>query len=140
MTEYTVPDCLVYKLEEYDELTDELDNTIYILYDKKEHNYIIRGKRKCANNCHPPSYSFVSKYENSVVDFLQYVICKSSYVDETLYNYDNLTNFSNDITYEYLNELNNDNNEISGYNEQKLGKKRLLKNIRMLRNVFNYYK
>jgi len=29
--------------------------------------------------------------------------------------------------------------EISGYNGKKLRRKRLLRNLRMLKNVFNYY-
>ena len=43
--ETAVPDCLVLKIEEYDSETYELDTTIFLLYDKKEHQYVIRGKR-----------------------------------------------------------------------------------------------
>ena len=34
MSEFPVPDCLVLKIEEHDIGTNELDTTLYILYDK----------------------------------------------------------------------------------------------------------
>ena len=38
MTDSTIPDCLVLKLEETDSTSKEIDTTVYIFYDKKEHN------------------------------------------------------------------------------------------------------
>ena len=38
-------DCLVLKIEEYDIDNGNLDTTLFIIYDKKEHKYVIRGKR-----------------------------------------------------------------------------------------------
>ena len=51
MTDFTVPDCLVLKLQEVEEQNSEkiIDSTVYILYDKKEHRYIVRGKRRCCS-------------------------------------------------------------------------------------------
>ena len=50
-------DCLVLKIEEHDIDTTELDTTLYILYDKNESHFVIRGKRfsKVMDSC---TYSF----------------------------------------------------------------------------------
>jgi hypothetical protein len=67
------------------------------------------------------------------------MVCRDNTVNEILYNYDNLPSDSNDITFEFLNEYDHSDYEISGYNGQNFGRKRLLKNLRMLRNIYNYY-
>jgi hypothetical protein len=70
---------------------------------------------------------------------LKYIICKENTINEVLYNYDNLPATSNEITFEFLQENDERTYEISGYNGLKCTRKRLLRNLRMLRNVFNYY-
>ena len=139
MSEYTVPDCLVLKLEEVDINSQEVDTVIYILYDIKKKEYVIRGQRRKTTIYNSCTYSFVCNYTDDLVNFLQYVICKSNLVNETLYNYDNLSNNSNNITFEFLQEYEDKDYELSGYNNMKLTKKRLLKNLQILKNVFNYY-
>jgi hypothetical protein len=133
-----VPDCLVLKLEEICANTKEIDNTIYILYDKNAHNYVVRGRRKLTTKHNSTTYSFVCEFANDLTDFLQYVICKTAKVNEILYNYDNLSKSSNDITFEFLQECDHPDYEISGYNGENLNRDGLLRKLRMLRNVFNY--
>ena len=139
MTEYTVPDCLVLKLEEVDINSKEIDTVVFILYDAKKSEYVIRGQRTRTLTYDSCTYSFISNSIPDVVNFLQYVICKSNLVNETLYNYDNLSNNSNNITFEFLQEYEDKEYELSGYNNLKLSKKRLVRNLQILRNVFNYY-
>ena len=67
------------------------------------------------------------------------VIDTRNTVNETLMNYDNLPGSSNDITYDFLQEYFHLDYEVAGYDRQKLVRKRLLKNLRMLRNVYNKY-
>lgn len=134
-----VPDCLVLKIEEYDTTVEELDTTIYILYDKEEHKYVVRGRRRCTPTHQSCTYSFDCEYANDLVDFLRYIICKENTINEVLYNYDNLPASSSEITFEFLQENDERTYEISGYNGLKCTRKRLLRNLRMLRNVFNYY-
>jgi hypothetical protein len=142
MTEFAQPDCLVLKFEEREthSVTNEIDTTIYILYDKKEHNYVIRGRRRWTPKYQSATYSFVSEDVYDLADFLQYIICKSNDVNETLFNYDNLPLDSTDITFEFLQQHDHDDYEISGYNNIKMTKNNLVKKLKMLRNVFNYYK
>ena len=140
MSELAIRDCLVLKLEERDAVSQEIDTTVYIFYDKKEHNYVIRGQRKWTPTYQSGAYSFVTERADDLVDFLQYVISKNNTVDEVLYNYDNFPTESAEITFEFLSQYDHADYELSGYNNKKLGRKRLLKNLRMLRNVFNYCK
>ena len=135
----TVTDCLVLKIEERDADSGELDTTVYIIYDKKEHNYIIRGQRRALKYSESCTYSFVCKDYKDLADFLSFVICKDNLWTYVLYNYDNLSYDSNDLTYEFLIENESSVYELSGYNDETYSRKNLCKILRMLRNVFNYY-
>ena len=141
MTEFTsrMPDCLVFKFEEIEECSGNKDTTIYVIYDKKNHRYLIRGRRRSSPRLYSCSYSYECEYANDLVDFIQYLVCPDNKINEILYNYDNLPEDPNDITFDFLNENDHLDYEISGYNDKKLKRSRLLKNLRMLRNIFNYY-
>jgi hypothetical protein len=130
-------DCLILKIQEY--IDGELDTTLFILYDKNEEYYLVTGKRSVIN-AKPPSipYSFQCEYASDLIDLISFVICKKSTISYTLYNYDDLPINSYDIDYEYLKELDG-KYELAGYDNQNYNKKELLKYLRMLRNVFNYY-
>lgn len=132
-------DCLVFKLEEFEEDRDKIDNTVYIIYDTYDETYIIRGRREETRSRGACTYSFACDDENDLADFLQYTICSHNTVNEILYNYDNLPNDCNKITFEFLAKYDDPLYEISGYNGQKLRRKKLIRNLRMLKNVFNYY-
>ena len=43
------------------------------------------------------------------------------------------------ITYEFLHDYDHADYEISGYNGQKFSRKRLCKNLRMLRKISNHF-
>lgn len=139
MTEFVnnMPDCLVFKFEEVDVDSKKIDNTVYVLFDNGKNKYIIRGKRKWTpNSC---AYSFECDRLSDLVDFLEYIICSYNKVNEVLYNYDNFPEDSNEITYDFLNEYDNSDYEISGYNSKKFSRKRLFKNLRMLRKISNEF-
>jgi len=135
----TVSDCLVLKLEEIESNTGKIDTTVYVIYDKRNHKYLIRGSRRLSPKYEPCAYSFECEYTDDLADFIEYLICPHNTVNEVLYNYDNLPENPNDITFDFLNDYDFEDNEISGYNDYKLKRRRLLRNLRMLRNVFNYY-
>jgi hypothetical protein len=138
-TDTRVDDCLVLKFEEIEEKTTEIDTTVYVLYDKNKHHYVVRGKRRESENRPSYAYSFNCEYAEDLADFLQYIICKYNTVNETLMNYDNLPGSSNDITYEFLQYYFHPDYEVAGYDRIKLGRKSLLKKLRMLRNIYNFY-
>lgn len=134
-----VTDCLVFKLEEFDVDREEIDTTLYVLYDKRRHRYLVRGQRKWTPTHQSCTYSFESEFASDLADFIQYVICSYNTVNEVLYNYDNLPENPDEITYDFLHDYDHSDYEISGYNDKKLRRGRLLRNLRMLRNIFNYY-
>jgi hypothetical protein len=141
MTEFVsnIPDTLVLKLEEVDCETKVIDTTLYILYDKVRHVYLIRGKRKWTPKVQSCTYSFECEYAHDLVNFIKYIICKTNTINETLFNYDNLSYNPNEITYEFLHDYDHSDYEISGYDNVQLKRSKILKNLRMLRNVYNYY-
>lgn len=132
-------DCLVLKMQEY--INGDLDTTLFILYDKNNGDYLIRGKRnENIDKESPVPYSFYSNYVSDVVDFISFVICKKSKISYTLYNHDDLPNDSNDIDFDYLKDLDGDSGyELAGYDNQNYNKKDIMKYLRILKNVFNYY-
>ena len=131
-------DCLVLKIEEHDNATKELDNTLYIIYDKKEHQFFVSGKRssKKIDAC---TYSFNCEFAEELADFITFVICKKNLWTYVLYNYDNLPQTTEEITYDFFEQHDSKVYELGGYNNLPFKRKCLLSNLRMLRNVFNYY-
>jgi hypothetical protein len=111
-----------------------------VFYDKRTHNFFVRGRRRWTPTTQSCTYSFQCECAKDLADFLQYTICRNNTVNEVLYNYDNLPFESNDVTFEFLHDYDDGDYEISGYDNVKLKRKDLLINLRMLRNVFNFYK
>jgi len=132
-------DCLVLKIEEH--VDCDLDTILFILYDTDDDTFLVRGKRSdIFGKPQSVPYSFYCKYASELIDFISFVICKKSKISYTLYNYDDLPNNSDDIDFEYLKELDGDRAyELAGYDNQNFNRKQILKYLRMLRNVFNYY-
>lgn len=131
-------DCLVLKIEEY--VDHSLDMTLFVLYDKNEETYLIRGKRSDMDGNEPISYSFSCYYAKELNDFISFVICPGSKISYTLFNYDDLPSDHCSIDYNYLKELDNDKlYELSGYDNQKYNRKKLLSILKFLKYVFNYY-
>lgn len=136
--EFTVPDTLVLKIVEHDVYLGKPDTTLYVLYDKATHRYVIRGKRAeyRVKSC---TYSFECESHNDLADFLEFLLDKTNTFSYILYNYDNLPETSNEITFEFLKMYDNNVYELSGYENEPYRRKNIIKNLRMLRNIFNYY-
>lgn len=140
MTEFAVPDCLVLKIEERDVETNNIDTTLYVLYDKKYHNYVVRGRRRNSQKRQSCEYAFVCKDVYELYDFITFVVCRKNLWTYVLYNYDNLPVESDELTFDFLYSYDNSDYELGGYDNEKFSRNRLFKNLKMLRNVFNYYK
>ncbi len=134
-----VPDCLVLKIEEHDIDTYYLDNTVFIFYDSRNGCHVIRGKRCNIRGEESPTYSFISGVTSSLIEFLTTVICKENLWTFVLYNFDNLPEDSNDITYEFLKDNESDLYELSAYDKNAYSKKDLMKYLNVLKNVYNKY-
>jgi hypothetical protein len=128
--DYNLPDTLVLKIEEIEEYEVEnklIDTTLYILYDTRANRYVIRGKRRSSSSLESHPYSFESESASDLADFIELIICSKNTISYSLYNYDNLPNESNEITYDFLNAYDDISYEISGYDNQKLKKSVLVK-------------
>jgi hypothetical protein len=131
-------DCLVLKIEEY--VDSNLDTTLFVLYDKNEETYLIRGKRSDINESEAISYSFKCYYPKELNDFISFIICPKSKLSYTLLNYYDLPCDEDNIDYNYLKNLDSDKlYEISGYDNQQYNKKKFLSILKFLKYVFNYY-
>ena len=132
-------DCLVLKIQEY--VDNKIDNTLYVLYDKNEDLFLLTGKRSGIlgrYDCVP--YSYYCKYTEELQDFITLLICVTSKISYTLYNCNDLPNDSDTIDFDCLDELSrNKSFELTGYDNQKYNKKAIMKYLRILKNVFNYY-
>ena len=116
--------------------TTTIDTTMYILYDNELRTYVVRGCRGVNDKRFVP-YSFYCDNENDLLDFLDVTLekkCKYSY---TLYNYDNLPEYSDDITFDFLHKYTDRNYEITGFDNQEMSRKSLKKFLRILRKVTN---
>ena len=133
-----IPDTLVLKIVEHDVNLGKPDTTLYLLYDNAKRRYVIRGQRNDSKvaSC---TYSFECELVNNLADFLEFLLDKTNRFSFILYNYDNLPNTSNEITFDFLKSYDSIEYELSGYDNEKLDRTQLLKILRMLRNVFNYY-
>jgi hypothetical protein len=120
----------------------EIDTTLFILYDKNENYYVVTGERSqvCGKPL-PVSYKFYCKFPAQLFDFISIVICEKSKINYTLYNYNDLPEYSQNIDYQYLKKLldNNSGYELAGYDNKNFNKEEILKYLNMLKNVFNYY-
>ena len=132
MTEFPVPDCLVLKIESKTP-ESQIETTIYILYDKKYHNYVIRG----FNNNNP--FSFNCEYADDLIYFITFIMSKENLWCYSLYNYDNLYVESNDITFDFLYNNYYEEGILAIHENKKYNRRELMQNLRMLRNVFNCY-
>jgi hypothetical protein len=137
--EFTVPDTLVLKIVEYDSSSDIDDTTLYVWYDQNINRYVIRGKRRenprLWSSC---VYSFECDSVTNLADFIQFVIDETNEVSYILYNYDSLLQTSNEITFEFLSQNDDMTYEIAGYDNQELKRKSLVRNLKMLKHIFNY--
>lgn len=126
-------DCLVLKIEEFDCDTRKKDTTLFVFYDSKIDEFIIRGKR--VNN----SFSFKCVSSEDLAEFITFTICTRNLWTFVLYSYDNLPIRSDDIDFDFLTTHLEKCLEISAYDQQKYSWDQLLQNLRMLRNVSNEY-
>lgn len=141
----TLTDCLVLKIEENrTDYPGKIDTRIFVLYDKNEKKYIIRGKRdnyKVEDNIHvtPASFSFQCDRAKHVESFIRFIVCSFNTINLRLYNFDNLPEDSDEITYYFLEDNVDLDYEIAGYDNEKYSKETLITTLKNLKNVFNYY-
>jgi len=139
LMENTFPDTLVLKMIEYDLDTKLYDTIMYLIYDKRHRQYIIRGSRRATSVTEMLTYSFTCDSAQDLADFIEFAIDRHNRISYILYNYDNLPEFANEITYDFLQDNDELTYEIAGYDDQRFSRNTLIRNLKMLRNVYNRY-
>jgi hypothetical protein len=136
----TPADTLVLKITEYENGDcKKPDTRLYILYDKREHTYIIRGRRTPCSKFEAQPYSYQCERVEDLADFIEFLICRGNAISYDLMNYDNLPAISDEIHFDFLYTYDDRAYELTAYDNKKLKRKELIRYLRMLRNVFNYY-
>lgn len=133
-----ITDCLVLKIEEHC-LHNNIDMTLYILYDTKKHNYVIRGKRVVTKKYNSQDFSFTCNCSNNLMSFIDLVVNEFVNRNIVLYNYNNLPYHSNDITYDFLQKHDDPDYEIVAYDDVSSDEIDLLRLLNMLKTVYNTY-
>lgn len=130
------PDALVFKIVDTDQC-GKPDNVMYIWHDSATGCYYIRGKRTNGIIREYNEYSFCCVSVFHLVDFISFAVDRLSDLSYTLYNFENLPEDSDEITFEFLTDQDHYSREISGYDTMKYSRKRLAKIFRMMRGVHN---
>ena len=154
-------DCLVLCIDDF------ISSKLFVLYDTKNKIYELRGKNYdiVENNSQEDSDSEESQYANSehedksktseniiyfkpysfkscklsqLMNFIEYLISINS-CQMTVYNYDNLAEFSNQITFDFLEKHIDCRYEIFNYENKTLDKKICRKMLKMIKHIYNDY-
>ena len=134
-----ISDCLVLKIVETECSSGDMDNTIYVLYDNKYNEYIVRGVRSPSYKTVFETYSFRCSSKNVLIDFISLTIDSNNIVSYSLYNCKYLPCKSDEITCELLDELSCKSAEVVGYDNLAIDRKLLQKYIDIVGNMLNSY-
>jgi len=127
-------------IEERDSLDnyETIINRLFLAYDVEQESYVVYGKSN-AIGIDNQQYFFRSDKSTDMYKFVKFVISKESYSSYTLYNYNNMPFDLEGVDYEFM-EANMDiRYELAAYDNKKLKKRDFRKNLKMLKNVYNFY-
>ena len=127
-------------IEERDSLNnyETIINRLFLAYDVEQESYVVYGKSN-AVGIDNQQYFFRSDRSSDMYKFVKFIISKESYSSYTLYNYNNMPFDLEGVDYEFM-EANMDiRYELAAYDNKKLNKQDFRKNLRMLKNVYNFY-
>ena len=127
---------LVLYIEEKN-LMSGTDTKLYITYDQSTETYIVTGQREKFKDISPVPYKLRFEDNYGVCQFLNKII--GDRVSITIYNYNDLCDdFSNNITYSFLEDKADDKREIVAHDNVKLCKTSARDWLDIIRNAFNY--
>ena len=130
---------LILCIEEQDSkiVKSSIDNRLFIGWNNLTNEYFIRGRRQDTSVSNYVPYAFQSKYTNDVYDFIEFVVDRKGKKNITLYNFNNIINFD-DVTYEFLEDNMDRDYEIVGYDNVKLAADEVKRQLRLLKNIYNW--
>lgn len=127
---------LVLCIEEHDIINNSIDTRVFITYDQENKTYIVTGKRQAFKDLNPAPYMFRFTRSKYVYMFLNFII--GSRVSVLLYNFDNLSDSLAEYTYDFLEDMMDENYEIVAHDNVKMSEKETNDWLDMLKNTFNF--
>lgn len=133
-------DCLTLLVELLD--TETLDTKVqgklYILFDRNNDQFLIRGCNDLDNST--PPYSFVVDEHNkkNLVDFVD-LFSNDDQIRLTIYNFNDLPLTSEEITFEYLEEYASEEYEFLSYRPDFYSRNGMKKILSVISSLCNYY-
>jgi len=117
---------------------DAILNRLFLSYDIEQESYVVYGKSNRMAIDNQP-YFFRANKSADMYKFVKFVVGKDAYSSYTLYNYNNMPFDLEGVDYDFM-EANMDIRfELSAYDKVRLSKRSFIKNLRMLKNVYNFY-
>lgn len=126
-------------IEERDENDyNKIVHRIFLSYDIEQESYVIYGRpQRIAIDSEP--YFFRSDKSSDMYKFVKFLIGKKAQCSYTLYNYNNMPFDLEGVDYFFMEENMDIRYELAAYDNVKLVKVDFRKNLRMLKNVYNFY-
>ena len=141
-SELQMDSSLILCIEEHDneQNVDSVDNRIFIGYDIRDNDYYVRGKRQDTQKSNYVPYAFHCDLESELYDFIEFVVGGiRDNISIVLYNFNNISNEStDDLTYEFFEEQMDRDYEIAAYDRVELNRDVMIKNLKMLKNMYNW--
>ena len=138
-SEFQTNSLLILCIEEQDSSIDKtsIDNRLFVGWNNLTDEYFLRGRRQDTSISNYVPYAFQSKNTNDVYDFIEFVVGIKGKKNITLYNYNNIINFD-EVTYEFLEYYLDKDYEIAGYDNVKLNSQEIKRQLRLLKNIYNW--
>ena len=139
----TITDCLVLHVD------SNSGAQMFVIYDCKTGLYEIRGKQNCtklnySRDIHP--YAFSCAKVKYIIQFIDILFCDDKLNDNdnenktiTLYNYDELPDVSENITFDFLLNHTCSSRELFFKSNIKLFKNKCKKLLKMMKHIYNEY-
>lgn len=123
--------------EQIDGSSVDIDNRLFIGWDRDRQLYFIKGKRVDSPRTNYVPYSFTSENKYDIYDFIKFLVSDNP-VNIILYNYNNLydKDLSN-VIYEFFENLMDRRYELSGYDDDRLNKRSFFKYLRFIKYIYN---
>lgn len=141
-SELQMDSSLILCIEEHDneQNVDSVDNRIFIGYDIRDNDYYVRGKRQDTTKCSYVPYAFHCDSTCELYDFIEFLVGGNrDNISIILYNFNNICYESTDnLTYEFFEEQMDTSYEMAAYDRVELNCDIMVKNLEMLKNMYNW--
>jgi hypothetical protein len=126
-------------IEERDETDyNKIVHRMFLSYDIEQESYVVYG-RSLRTGVDSEPYFFRADKSGDMYKFVKFVIGKKSQSSYTLYNYNNMPFDLEGVDYFFMEENMDIRYELAAYDNVRLVKGDFRKNLRMLKNVYNFY-